>query len=184
MLIALTGKRKAGKDTVAGLIQELEPSIQTFSFAAALKDAYAAEFRVDRCLLDDPLEKEKYRRGLQQLSEVWKEKFGEDIFAQMVADEVSVLSCPTMITDLRFFIELETIRWMKPIILHVSAPDYLRRKRGWVPGEVDKHSSETEMAEAPPAKLKELKVYHVYNRYSTLAELRPIVRGILWRGGC
>jgi phosphomevalonate kinase len=189
MILALAGKRKCGKTTVADMINEIKKEeCAEFSFAGALKDAFALENKIDRSLLDDVVEKERYRAGVQQLSEVWKEKFGEDIFARMVMDKIDIMrnslgmrNMPVFITDLRFWVELATMKdYDKPQILMLKSLPHVRRRRGWVESEVDKHASETEVADMTPEEIRRTNTLVLYNNCE-MAELRPQVEDLLWR---
>lgn len=152
-VLALSGKRFAGKDTLAAIVGELARArgrtLATFAFADESKRAFAAELagevELER-LLRDRAYKEAWRPRLTAFTVA---ALGRDplAFCRAVAERVAATPEPVMITDLRLRGEHESLRARFALrVIRVSRPDALRAASGWrrVP-EVDDHPTETEL---------------------------------------
>lgn len=152
-VLALSGKRFAGKDTVAALTVELARerglSLATFAFADESKRGLAAqlgaEVELDR-LLRERAYKEAWRPRLTAFTVA---ALARDplVFCRAVADRAAATAGPVMITDLRLRAELVHLRARFELrVIRVTRSDAGRSSSGWQPSPaVDGHATETEL---------------------------------------
>jgi len=178
MIIALSGLKGAGKDSVADVL-EREHGFQKFSFASILKDAVAAIFGWDRDLLD----------GGSEISRVWRERedrwwaerlnkpgltprsvlqeigtevlraWNEDIWIAAAERRLARwLADPNtkgiVLTDCRFPNEMAMVRSLGGRVVRVCRgedPEWFRRYReeGRIPSAEEAHVSEWAWAREP-----------------------------------
>jgi phosphomevalonate kinase len=155
-LLAISGKRFSGKDTLAGLLQEQARArgvtLEAYAFAAESKRLFVAQqagqgiaVDLDRLTLDRAY-KETWR---PQLTRFTVEALAADplIFCREVARRVEASPHPALITDLRLRLELDHLRPRFALhLVRLHRPDALRAACGWVyKPEVDGHHTETEL---------------------------------------
>lgn len=178
MIIALCGKRKAGKNEVAKAIRSLYPSFSELSFADSLKREYAVRHNIHPDMLLDPIEKEKHRKGLQVLSEEMKAKHGEDVFARYTLSEIKEGE-DVIITDLRFYVELRALDPEVTRIIKVYSDIRFRESRGWEFSEVDLHASENEVANILVCDMPEFRARTVFNNFTNTELLKAEVAKVM-----
>src|SRR5581483_4145328 len=145
-IIALCGRRKCGKTTVARMIEEINPIFHSYGFADAAKLAYSIEKDVDIDQLYDNHAKEEYRESLQFFAEEQKIKYGQDYFAKILLQALEDKESEAVIIhDLRFLEELKTLKEHNARVFRVHADNCIRIQRGWKPSPADDHISETEL---------------------------------------
>lgn len=138
VVLLLSGKKGAGKDTFAQELIAVDPSYVRVAFADALKDEVSDVYSIDRSLLDDVQEKHKYRQHMQdhglkqrkQDVEYWTKKANETILKHISQGRNVV------VTDVRFENEL----W----ITGVPSKDHfsIRIERPALESDNDEHPSE------------------------------------------
>lgn len=165
MIIALCGKRKAGKGEVAKAIISLYPSFSEVSFADYLKREYATIHGIHPDDLLDPLKKEIHRKGLQELSEKMKAEHGEDVFARYTLSGIKEGE-DVVISDLRFHVELNALDPKVTRIIKVYSDIWFRESRGWEFSDVDLHASENEVANMLVMDLPNFKARTVFNNFT------------------
>lgn len=128
LLIGITGKARAGKDTVAELI-ELERNTTKISFASPIKAAVAAIFGETPAGHKEELIEGfnfSWREAWQTLGTEWGRNLQQDLWLAIVAKEFDAIRQldfvePTcfVITDVRFDNEAEWIKKQDGIIVEV-----------------------------------------------------------------
>lgn len=172
-IIGLTGKKGAGKDTVARLIHSIDDTYRAIAFADPLKDAVAAMLLVPRSYLEDRNVKEEPiavigkspRYMMQTLGTEWgRELIHPDLWVILASERIDHLLqfARVVITDVRFENEAEMIRKKGGIIVHIIRPE--------VENSGDAHASETGIE-------KKDEDYLIYNT-SSLDELQLEVQGL------
>lgn len=155
-VVALSGKRFAGKDTLAGevVVQAAARGalVELFAFAAESKRMFAA-WQAARGvevslagLLADRAYKELWR---PRLTEFTLAALREDplVFCRAVADRMAAARGFAIVTDLRLRSEVIHLRSRFELwVVRVTRSSALREASGWryTPG-VDDHSTETEL---------------------------------------
>lgn len=155
-VLALSGKRFAGKDTLAATLGELARergvALATYAFAGESKRLFVelqrssgADVSLDR-LLHDRAYKEAWR---PRLTEFTVASLAADplIFCRAVADRIAANDDRAVITDLRLRLEVEHLRRRFSLyVLRVSRPDASRAASGWhYSQQADAHPTETEL---------------------------------------
>jgi phosphomevalonate kinase len=155
-VLVLSGRRFAGKDTLAGVLvalaRERGLSLTTYAFAAESKRllveqmrAQGVEVELER-LLHDRGYKEQWR---PRLTECTVAALARDplIFCRAVAERIECSPEPAVITDLRLRGEVEYLRSRFIVhVLRVQRPDPLRAAAGWrETAGVDDHPTETDL---------------------------------------
>lgn len=155
-VLALSGKRFAGKDTVAAMIVELARergvAIAAHAFADECKQRFVARMQlrlipIKRADLNDRASKERWR---PQLTKFTMESLRADplIFCRAVADRIERAEERAVITDLRLRLEIEDLRSRFELyIVRITRPDSSRASSGWTYSEGDEHPTETELDE-------------------------------------
>lgn len=158
-LLALSGKRFSGKDTLAALLQERAAgrgiALHTFAFAAESKRLFALRARergeaVDfERLLHDRAYKEQMRPELTRFT---MESLSADplVFCRSVAARVEEAEGLCVITDVRLRVEVAALRERFDLrLVRVLRSDAERARSGWAySAEKDEHSTETELDDA------------------------------------
>jgi phosphomevalonate kinase len=144
-VLCISGKRFAGKDTLARLMVEAAQrrgiALATYAFAAECKRMFAARHpEVDLArLLDDRDYKEAWR---PQLTQFTVESLAEDPLV-FVREVMKRIDGPSLITDLRLRLELDHL---KPYVLRITRSDANRTAAGWrYDAAKDTHHTETEL---------------------------------------
>lgn len=182
LIIALCGRMKCGKSSVADAFQNTNPNIFRLAFADPLKEEFASKYGIDLSDLYNNTEKEKYRTLLQGYAETQKEFYGRDYFAQLWLETVeNIKPSAVIIDDLRFFEELKVISQYNCHVFRVTASNEVRVKRGWVPGDKDNHISETELGDVSEETLKSYRGGLIVNNYENKFDLNPVAASILLR---
>jgi phosphomevalonate kinase len=153
-LLALSGKRFSGKDTLAALLSAAAGrrglELATYAFAGESKRMFAArDPAVDLArLTGDRDYKELWRPQLTRFTE---ESLAADplVFVREVALRIEGDPRPAVITDLRLRLELD---WLRPrfelVVARVQRADAEREKSGWrFDAAKDTHRTETELDE-------------------------------------
>ena len=119
-IIALTGWSGSGKDTLADILQK--QGCVRFAFATPLKDTASELFGFPREWADTQEGKQKswrvgysektVRQILLDFAKLDRERFGDDIYARETIDKFQTApqGRTIIITDLRFPVELNTLR--------------------------------------------------------------------------
>lgn len=155
-VLALSGRRFAGKDTLAGVLvalaRERGAALTTYAFAAESKRLLVAEMRAQGVdvelerLLHDRGYKEQWRPQLTACTVAALER-DPLIFCRAVAERIASSAEAAVITDLRLRGEVEYLRSRFTLhVLRVQRPDPLRAAAGWreTVG-VDDHPTETSL---------------------------------------
>lgn len=139
-IIALTGTKGSGKDTVGSLIQEMVPGSKTIAFADPIKKVIQGLFDLDS---KDVEQYDKFKRDhieyclpgyfrhsvparhiVREVGMLMRsydeEQFCRYVLTQMVHDP-NIL---WIITDLRFDNELKMIKGLGGIVVRVQRPNY------------------------------------------------------------
>jgi phosphomevalonate kinase len=155
-VLAISGKRFAGKDTLAASVVRQAWArgvlVMTHAFAGESKRMFAASVgargvAVDELRLQgDRAYKEAWR---PQLTEFTVAALGADplVFCRAVADRIAGSECVGVVTDLRLRVEVAHLRSRFALyVVRVTRPDVLRAASGWryTPA-VDEHATETEL---------------------------------------
>lgn len=150
-LLALSGKRFAGKDTVAGLVCALAAErgleVACFAFADESKRAFAASLggavSAER-LRSERAYKEAWR---PRLTEFTSAALARDplVFCRAVAERAAGRPGPSIVSDLRLPAELEHLRGRFDVwLVRVSRSPSERARSGWVYSPAaDEHATET-----------------------------------------
>jgi len=135
ILIGISGKKRTGKNTVAGIIKSLTNlSVKEFSFADELKKDVSRMCKTNIAAIET--NKELYREMLQAWGMYKRKSVGSDYwiaqtFQNILNDESNI----AIITDVRFRNEYEYIRKIGGLLVRVSRDT----------GLIDQHPSETEL---------------------------------------
>lgn len=153
-VLALSGRRFAGKDTLAGLLVALAGergvALKTYAFAAESKRLLVAEMRAQG--VDLELERLLHDRGYKeqwrpQLTACTMAALQRDplVFCRAVADRIAGSDGAAVIADLRLRGEVKHLRARFDLyVLRVTRPDPLRAAAGWrETSGVDDHPTET-----------------------------------------
>jgi len=142
-LLAISGKRFAGKDTFAAMFDR-----PAYAFAAESKRMFAAarpEVELAR-LLGDRAYKEQWR---PQLTEFTVEALARDslVFCREVARRIEEAGVPAVVSDLRLRVELEYLRPRFALhVVRLVRSNASREGSGWRwTAGVDDHPTETEL---------------------------------------
>jgi len=133
-IILLSGKARAGKDTSAKLLKQIDPTVKLIAFAGPLKQIIAATFGIDMQELegwknsgyvlvhgippedqnDTSFRMQTYREILQNFgTEGMKPIFGDTVWVDVAAKFINHMLISTdtvVITDWRFTLELDAIQ--------------------------------------------------------------------------
>lgn len=124
LIIGLSGKPRAGKDTVANMLEVLLPGLKRVAFGNAIKIEYDAMNGTDT--LHDEQQKLQHRPGIQGHGNLRRD---EDP-AYWVKKTINQPP-PLLITDVRFPIERDAVHTAKGILIRVEAtPETLKARMG------------------------------------------------------
>lgn len=148
MYILLSGKRYSGKDTACKILKKIfGETCASISFADVAKSLYCEANEIENRFHEREF-KELHRHPLISFCKLTKRICGEDVFANEVfAIKNSVLKV-LIITDLRFEIEVETLKKQNSpyLVIRVYSDEENRKRRGWVyDPEIDDSPSECEL---------------------------------------
>lgn len=148
-VIALSGRRKAGKDTVANMIKQSYPGWERVAFADAMKDMLSKDRGIPRWELDDDIRKEKHRQLMISYAEGLRAEDPE-IFVREWSKRVEGKD-RVIVSDLRRPPELHRLLRIKgSMILRIWAEDRTLQRRGVTPTKgVDDSDTETYMNNFP-----------------------------------
>lgn len=134
MIIALCGKKKAGKSTVAGMLEtELTHShmVYTFAFGDILKKICSAVSGMPLVSyydqeLKESVRSDKHGTPREQMfkwERILKDNFGESFFSEVIEGQLKHLAddedLALLVTDLRFPQEEAMLRGMGAKIIHI-----------------------------------------------------------------
>lgn len=130
MIIGISGRAQAGKDTIARIIRDFNPEARIIHFGDALKDVTSNAFGLYRDLMDDQWYKSsKYRRLditvrelLQKVGDIFRENFYQDIWVDRVIDQLTEYET-WIIPDVRFPNEKKAIEDAGGIVIRVERPN-------------------------------------------------------------
>lgn len=150
-VLCISGKRFAGKDTLARLLVEAAGrrgvTLATYAFAGESKRMFAsARPEIDLArLLDDRAYKETWR---PQLTQFTVESLAADPLV-FVREVMRRIEAPALITDLRLRLELDHLRAVcEPHVVRITRSDEHRAASGWqFDAAKDTHHTETELDE-------------------------------------
>lgn len=148
-ILGLSGKRRAGKSTVAKIMKEI--ALETFgvkvkvlSYGFPLKQMFARQFSVPVADLDDPITKERFREPLIDYANLLKEK-DRYLFVNLLAKEIQY-GDNVVIDDMRTIEELELVVKWGGLPYRVEADQFIRASRGAVYNpKIDLALGETEL---------------------------------------
>lgn len=155
-LLALSGKRFSGKDTLASLLVEAAArrgiSMQTYAFAAESKRMFVAR-EADRGVVVDldrlQTDREYKEQWRPQLTAFTVESLAADplVFCRSVADRIDASSVPCLVTDVRLRLEIEHLRPRFELhLVRIARSDASRAASGWkYLASADDHRTETEL---------------------------------------
>lgn len=158
-LLALSGKRFSGKDTLAALLAESAAkhgvSLGAHAFAAESKRMFVEREAARGVAVDlDRLQKDRaYKEQWRpRLTAFTVESLAEDplVFCRRVADRIEASNAPSLIIDVRLRLEVEHLRPRFELhLVRIARSDASRASSGWsyVPS-VDDHHTETELDDA------------------------------------
>lgn len=152
MLIAMTGQKRSGKDTVAAIFAE-EWGYEKIMFAGTLKGMIKyllmsagltdeeAEARINGSEADKEealaiLQGQSTRFAMQRLGTEWRNFFGPNLWTDIVKSKVDLTARP-ILTDMRFLHEADYVDEQQGVKIRVI--------RAGQPKGADLHVSETEM---------------------------------------
>jgi phosphomevalonate kinase len=147
VLIAISGKRFAGKDFLADkLKQTLGVMAHKWAFGDAFKQQFSQESGTPLADLYHRVRKEIHRPAM----EAWgKKKFQAEgpVFCRLHQEHIKRLETPIVIVpDLRFSHELAHLKTLPTVFVRVEASEATRLARGWVwDDHLDTSASECEM---------------------------------------
>jgi phosphomevalonate kinase len=187
VIIALSGRRKAGKTKSAEIICAFDPSFQKMSFADTLKNEYASEVGCLRADLDNTIYKEEHRIALQQFSESYLAADPYYFVRKLFLDVIP--GSKVVIDDNRYLAELRTVWSAGGACYKVDTDiDVKRLTRGWQKNkEADAHISETELGDLCAHTMYCLGGGIIFNNGSLLKleeRLFEIVKKTLYAGVC
>lgn len=137
ILLGITGKKRAGKDTFADFIIENARGFAVkMAFADALKDEVAAALGISRARIEH--EKELFRPILKWYGTEWRRnQFGQSYWLDRLKSKISASSANVIVVpDVRFHNEAGLIHALGGHIVRIVKPDDLTH---------DPHISENEM---------------------------------------
>ncbi len=143
----VSGKRYAGKDTVADMIATImSQKSERLSFAAAVKQECAKEHGLDykRLMTDTPY-KEQHRQLLIDHGARMRESDPNYWIKATVASANTAPDYSHIVSDWRFPNERSTLQEItdkRVVCIRVVAADWARSLRGWTPSAVDSDQSE------------------------------------------
>lgn len=150
-LLAISGKRFAGKDTFAAHLVRAASArgteLATYAFAAESKRLFAARAHLDLPrLLSDRDYKEAHRPALTEFT-VAALAADPQVFVRAVSDRIAIDPRPALITDLRLQLEIEFLRPRFALtIVRLVRSDAARAQSGWrFEAARDEHHTETEL---------------------------------------
>lgn len=160
-LIGLSGKKFAGKDTVADMILELLPHLrgQKFSFAYALKKEVCAACDITMGFLE--AHKENFRLILQGWgTDYRRELYGQDYWIEallrvLVAHKHLHIQ---IVTDVRFRNEAEAIRKAGGLVWRIGRPTIINTDTHISETDLDYQSSYYDCLIVNDSNLKQLKI--------------------------
>jgi len=147
-LIGITGKARAGKDTLATYF--LERGWQRIAFADHLKKVTALIAQEPEALYFDEVTKEERspslrmprRRALQNVGKGMRDALGENIWVNIALNKWKLSGhVPAVTTDVRYDNEAQIIKDQGGIIIQVLRPDNVG-----LTGEAAQHESERGVA--------------------------------------
>ena len=124
LTIGLSGKPRAGKDTVANMLEVLLPGIKRVAFGDAIKIEYDALNGTDT--LHDEQQKLQHRPGIQAHGNAQRGK-DPDYWVKQVINQPT----PLLITDVRFQIEKDAVENAHGVLIRVEVrPEILKARMG------------------------------------------------------
>lgn len=165
MIIAITGKRKTGKSTLAADIVSANAgmSMRRVAFATAMKEALSKDYSIPLNELYHAERKEKYRSVMQSYAENARQA-DPLIWIRPVLDVISDNTHSWIVEDLHYINELEALHKRGAFIVQMRADDCWRTQRGAAPdATVDTHVSETDVAILPPDVIQALGGIVIFN---------------------
>jgi hypothetical protein len=139
MIIAISGKKQSGKDTVASILTHLIPYCGIYHFASPLKAEVARATGCSEKYIED--HKPSFRTLLQGWGDYRKAIYGQDYYVQITKEAIvrsaacGITNC--IIPDLRFNVEMAWVKSVGGITIRVE--------RNIQPVSLDIHRSETEL---------------------------------------
>lgn len=125
MLIGLSGKAGAGKDTIADYLATVH-GFERVAFADPLRELannYSASYRSDVAKLGyerAKAERTHVRAILQELGQACRDTFGEDFWVEQARRRVDNLAARVVVTDVRHRNEADMIRALGGFVFRVE----------------------------------------------------------------
>ena len=148
MLVALSGRKRSGKDTAANLLakelgfkriafadklKELTASFLGFPLAEVMGDKFK-ELMVAEVLTDDEKVRILYGRDvLQKLGVACRDTFGEHFWVEQLFNSLHMREHNYVITDCRFWNEVEAVQRWSGSVIRVNRTDSLKTLHNWFP---------------------------------------------------
>lgn len=155
-VLALSGKRFSGKDTLAAMLVDAAAkrgvTLETHAFAAESKRLFVAREAARGVVVDlDRLQNDRsYKEARRpELTAFTVESLAADplVFCRSVADRIAASAAPSLITDVRLRLEVEHLRPRFDLhLVRIARSDAARAASGWsFVASVDGHHTETEL---------------------------------------
>ena len=155
-LLAISGKRFSGKDTLAALLVERAAlrglTLETCAFAAESKRMFVE----DRAAHGTAVDLERLQRD-REYKETWRpqltaftmDQLAQDplVFCRRVADRIALSQHASLVTDVRLRLEVEHLRPRFDLhLVRIARSDDARAASGWTyTAAVDGHETETQL---------------------------------------
>ena len=156
LLLAISGKRFSGKDTLAALLvehaQKRGITLETYAFAAESKRMFTDEQAAAGITVD--LERLQHDREYKelwrpQLTAFTMESLARDplVFCRSVAGRIEASSTSSLVTDVRLRLEVEHLRpRFRLHLVRITRSDESRAASGWkYTPSADDHRTETDL---------------------------------------
>ncbi len=155
-LLAISGKRFSGKDTLAALLVGRAAlrnvTLETGAFAAESKRMFVEEQAAHGTSVDlERLQRDREYKELwrPQLTAFTMLQLAQDplVFCRRVADRIELSQNPSLITDVRLRLEVEHLRQRFDLqLVRIARSDDARAASGWTyNAAVDGHETETQL---------------------------------------
>lgn len=156
LLLAISGKRFSGKDTLAALLVEHARKrgvvLHTYAFAAESKRMFTAQQAAAGITVDvERLQHDREYKELwrPQLTTFTMESLAADplVFCRSVADRIDASSSSSLVTDVRLRLEVEHLRPRFELhLVRIARSDQARAASGWkFTPSADEHRTETDL---------------------------------------
>lgn len=155
-LLAISGKRFSGKDTLASMLVERaalrNQTLDTYAFAAESKRMFVEEQAASGTSVDlERLQRDRDYKEVwrPQLTAFTMQQLARDplVFCRRVADRIELSHSAPLVTDVRLRLEVDHLRPRFDLhLVRISRSDDARAASGWsYTAAVDGHETETQL---------------------------------------